>query len=297
MSEEVQTNTHSVEVSGFSGGTYDYLSQGKEAQPSKEEGKEKEDAPWKPPQDKEKDGTPAWARKRFHELTSAVKEERAKNQRLQEGYEALMKSYNPEDGEIKLDKFKKKDGSPDYEGYTKAVLDAQLKAARTQWEKDLTERQQAQSTRAELEKVANDNYTKTKEEIPDLDLAMNSLDPGLEIDQGALNHLMRSPFGYKTLYRIGMDSELQDRLMQMDVATRTSEIAKIHDAILNYTVAQEQKNQNLKQNNQAPIAPARPAKPVPAPPPKQRGMGDIGKASLNMSGDDWIKARNQEKKR
>lgn len=296
MSEDVQQNSNgSATVSSFSGGTYDYLSQGKE-QSNPDNGQPKVQEPWKPEQGEKKDGTPVWARKRFHEMTTTIKETKSENQRLREGFDALMKSYDPKDDEVKLEKFKKADGSPDYEAYTKAVLDAHGKELRTKWEQELTAKQESERQNAELNKVATDNYTKTKEELKDLDDALTSLDPGLEIDKKALEHLQRSPFGYKTLYRIGMDSELQDRLMQMDVVARTNEIAKIHDAILNWTASQEQnKGQNIKPSVAVPQQ--RPSKPIPQPPPKQRGSGDLGKPSLNMSGDDWIKARNKERPR
>jgi hypothetical protein len=302
MSEE---NNGSAVISGFSTGTYDYLDQKPEAKtPSKPNAEQKEqsqgqqNAPWEVPEEKQKGQTPLWARQRFHELTTRAKgaEERAIS--LEKRLEAFEKGLNPDNGEIKLEKFRKEDGSPDIEAFTKALTQSATEKARKEWEENFKKNQEAERTASQIREIEEKNYATTKAQIPGLDDALNAIDPSLELEQSALDHLRKSPVGYKTLYRIGVDEELQKQIIGMGVKERTAVIAQIHDSILEYEIAQQQ------QQGQAPNKPIEaqpvaqpPRKPIPAPPPKQRGSGEHGNPSLSMSGDEWIKAKNAQKKR
>lgn len=301
MSEE---NLESVATT--SGDVYDYLDQPEvetpapaeepaaeepkpEEEPSTEDGETEEHKPWKA---EKKAETPAWARKRFREYSTTVRDLKQQNVQLMESVKQMLNQSQPKAAELTRADF------PDDDSYIDHKAEQKVQAEMEKYQKSNQENAQAQA-RAQQVQQAEDSYVNSAlTDIPDYHEAIQNGDPDVSVPVKVLDHLRISPAGPYVKYKIATDEALSERLKVSTPAQKIAIITEIHDGTLEYLT---------KRNNQGgqPVAPAAqaatpqavpaaaPRKPAPRGPKAPRGT--TSSTNINsLSGDAYVRARNAQ---
>ena len=264
----------------------------KAAEPVKED---KVEEPWKTRTDKEQ--TPKWARERFREYSAKVREKDERIEQLTRNVEDILKAFKPKVSE----ELNPSDFATQAE-YAAAIAKKEAKNLVSTELEAHNARQEAQRESEHLEASHARNIQAALVDIPDYYEATANGDPDITLPVNVIRHLKVSPAGPYTEYRIATDDELGAALK---AATSPQQkyaiISQVHDEILaalgKRTDASKVSTpaQTPQQSVQAQSPAVRKAIPPHAAPPKTRGM--VSNVDItNMSTDDYIRARNEQKR-
>ena len=279
---------------------YDHVQVAEQAKRAKEKAaepvvEEKADEPWKTRTDKEQ--TPKWARERFREYSSKVREKDARIEQLTRNVEDILKAFKPKVNE----ELNPTDYATQAE-YTQAVAKKEAKSIISTELEAHNAKQEAQKESEHLEVSHERNVQAALADIPDYHEAVANGDPDITLPVNVIKHLKVSPAGPYVEYRIATDDELGSALKQ---ATTSQEkyaiISQVHDEILAALgkrldaskVSTPEATPQRASQAQSPVT--RKAPPPPVAPPKSRGMVS-NKDILSASTDDYIKMRNEQKR-
>jgi hypothetical protein len=261
--------------------------QSKEGDQSKEDQEPKEEK--KPWQAKKKDETPEWARVRFKEYSTTVRELKALNQELLKHLANGLQK--PTEG---APQFKEED-FPSKEDFTRTVAREEVVAVARE------QARVAEEVKV-LAEIERNNTELAKEDLPDYEQVIKNAmaDPSFKdvrLPVDVLTHLSKSPAGVYVKYRIATDPDFAEALKDANLEQKKDLIANLHDEILDDLIKRRAPKPSVEQGSRTTQVPQQPNTPqVPkAIPPKAppKAQGSSSRDILSLSGDDYIRERNK----
>lgn len=301
MSENIDGEIQ-PEVTNLDNQFYDHVKVAEQAKKEKEKAAEpvvedeNKDKPWKTRTDKEQ--TPKWARERFREYSAKVREKDQRIEQLTRNVEDILKAFKPKAS----DEINPSDFTTQAD-FTAAVAKKEAKNIVSSEMEAHNAKMEAQKEHEHLESSHEKNIQASLVDLPDYHEVISAGDPDITLPTNVIKHLKVSPAGPYVEYRIASDDELANALKQAQSPQEKYQIiSQVHDEILAALGKRLETSKNStpevtpqQRTSQAQSPAVRKAIPPPAAPPKSRGMvsnHDI----TNMSTDDYIKARNEQKR-
>lgn len=282
------------------GNTWDYLQEekSKPADPKKpeteiesseessDEDENKDSKPWEP----KKSETPGWARKRFKEYSTTVRELKEQNAQLMESMKQVLGQFKPTEKKLT------KEDYPDEESFVEWNAEQKANEQLRKYDEDRTAREQQQDELRKMHEADTQNVQNALKDIPDYHEAIQNGDPEVRLPIDVVKHLAVSPAGPYVKYRIATDDSLSETLKGSSPVEKMKIISELHDSVLDILIARS-KNENQQADvTDKPRTPSVQRKaPPPKAPPQVKGKG--AKDLLSLSGDDYVKARNEMRKR
>lgn len=251
---------------------------------------EDEHKPWKADKKSE---TPAWARKRFKEYSTTVRDLKQQNIELMETVKQILNQNKPQDSQLTKADFADEDAYLDYRA--EQIAKQQL----AEYEKTNKENAEAEAQRTELRTAEQKNIEKAATDLPDYNEVIMNGDPEVTLPQNVLSHLAMSPAGPYTKYRIAADEALSDSIKNATPQEKIRIVSELHDSILDVLI----KRGNIEQTAPAPVeepaqpvrTPAAPTAPKKKSPPKAPPKVKSGtvRDMMSLDGDAYVRARNE----
>lgn len=297
------------ETASAGGNSWDYLDQPAEPkapakvdakpevkEPSTEVAAEEstENKPWLG----KKSETPGWAKKRFKEYSSTVSELKTANAQLMEQMKEVLGHLKPDASKLKEADF------PDKEAFDNWKDEQKTQKIKDDLRKELSEKETQIEEQRKLHEADRQNVERAKADLTDYDEAIQHGDPDIRLPMDVLKHLNISPAGPYVKYRLATDDELAEQIKGSDPQEKMRLIAELHDSILE-SLIQRQKSAASAQapaaetvsNQMQPRTPSVQRKaPPPKAPPAVKGNGS-NKNPLSMTGDEYARHVNAQKKK
>ena len=243
---------------------------------------EQEHKPWQ----SQKNETPVWARKRFKEYSTTVRELKDQNSQLMETVKQVLGQIKPNGSKLKEEDF------PDRETYINHLADQRTSEKLTQYD---SQRKQEDAQREEfrtLQEADARNVAAASADLPDYHEAIQHGDSDIRLPIAVAKHLSMSPAGPYVKYRIATDDSLAEALKTATPEQKVKLISDLHDSVLDVLIERSKKTgaAPAQQGQRAPSAPGNKKAPPKAPPVvKGKGKTDL----LSLSGDEYVRARNE----
>lgn len=263
-----------------------------------EEVKESEDTetekrkPW----EAKKSETPVWAKKRFREYSSTVRELKDQNKQLMDQMKTYLGQQEPE-RELTHEDFENPDEYINYK--TEQNVKAQMAAYR----KEMDDKAANEASNFKHKQLETEVINNALQDLPDYQEQIQNGDPDITLPKTVLSHLATSPAGPYVKYLIATDDELSEELKYATTAEQKRQIIAVkHDEILDELIARGNKSQPTQEvqsgesaNVPNPVVPTtkrKQIKKLPKAPPRVKGGGVRDISSL--SGDEYARARNEQ---
>lgn len=246
-----------------------------------------ENKPW----EGSKQETPAWARKRFKEYSTSVRDLKEQNMQLMETVKQVLQQHTPANQKLTRADFTSEDEYIDY----KAELKAQEQLSKYDESRKIQEKEQVE--RARLQQAEYSNVRNALTDLPDYDEVIQNGDPDIRLPVNVINHLSISPAGPYVKYRLASDEVLSEQLKQATPQQKTQIISEIHDSVLDFLIARSKSGDtNTSMTSTAPSKPAvhtatKRTAPPKAPPKLKSGSN---RDLMSLSGDEYVRARNEQ---
>ena len=293
-----------VESAAVQTDMYDYLAEPKaESKPVEVEVKSKDEEvtdteeeseesnednkPWKG----KKSDTPSWAKKRFKEYSTTVRELKDQNHELMQSVRDILAQNKPQSKELTLDDF------PDSDAYmehrAKEITDAKL----AEYDQHRQAQEQQASQLQQIQALDAQNVEKAREDLPDYEEAIQSGDPDIRVPANVMRHLAMSPAGPYVKYRLATDDQFADQVKSATPEQRVQLISEVHDSVLDYLIKRNGEGTPSEADATVEAKPAVPAAPTKKTPPKAPPTKVRGKSTVNineLTGDAYVRARNEQ---
>lgn len=297
---DIESVSHNSET------TYDYLSEENtpvvkstieddvvdtENEPNGDEDvSDEEHKPWK---SKTKGETPKWAKERFKEYSTTVRDLKDQNMQLMETVKQILNSNKPT-----VEKLTKAD-FPDEDAYLDHLAEEKVKAKLTEYQQSNQEQERKRAEAESINRITQQHILNAQADLPDYMETVQSGDPDVTLPNNVIDHLNVSPAGAYVKYRIAQDEALSNSIKYASPQEKIRIVAELHDGILDYLI-----NRNNNAPASTPAAQSQVTTPTAAPtapntrkappkaPPKQKSGSrrDIS----TLSGDDYVRARNEQ---
>ena len=252
--------------------------------------------PWESKDAKEEKGhTPRWARERLREMSGSNRELKGHVEHLTQTVQNLLKQVAPQTKDLKEEDF------PTKADYIKHVASQAAQETVSVAEQARAKTNEAAKERETLDRADAANVKAALQYAPDYHDAIAEGDPELTMPTTVIKHLSLSPAGPLTRYRIAKDVALSEELKGMTPQAKIARVSQVHDEILDWMIKQgSQGNQATQQGQPAAASKATtqaPRKAAPqAAPPRAKGGNSGSVNPLSMSGDDFVRHFNDQKK-
>lgn len=278
---------------------YDHVAKANAEAKAKEVAKETEakteepakSEPWK----SKSNETPKWARQRFKEYSGTVRELKEQNAQLMDQVKQILSAYKPDDKKVTIEDF------PSAEAYHEYMAEKKATEKVTQATQQMEQRRHAEAEVEKLRQADARNVQNAMVDLPDYEEAMENADPDIRLPVDVVKHLHVSPAGPYVRYLLATDDEFANAIKVSTPQQRIALIAQKHDEILD-TLASRVQNKGPKeesvQSSNVHVAPTTTAPRRQAPPvapPKVKGSASTRNLH-SLSGDDYIKARNEQRR-
>ena len=282
---------------GSNNGSWDYLQEQPVEKPiedkvtdtSKEsipedESSEDNSKPWQ----SKKNETPGWARKRFKEYSSTVRELKDQNSQLMETVKQVLGQIKPNGGKLTKEDFPDEDSYLDWKAEQKA--NEQL----SKYDEARTAREKQEQEYRTLQEADKRNVDNALTDMPDYYEAIQNGDPDIRLPANVAKHLSVSPAGPYVKYRIATDDDLSEALKYASPQEKIKIISDLHDSVLDILIKRNATVGEVAPKEQPRTPSVQRKAPPPKAPPQVKGKGTAD--LLSLSGDDYVKARNEAKR-
>ena len=275
---------------------YDHVAVAKRAEEKSKVAKEtevkKEEAPSEPWKAKKTNETPAWAKQRFKEYSGTVRELKEANAQLMGQVKQILSAYKPEEKKLSIEDF------PDVESYHEHMAELKTNEKVGKAMTELERRRESENEVNQLRQADAYNVQQAKSDLPDYEDAIENADPDIRLSVEVVKHLHVSPAGPYVRYILATDEEFANAVKGATPQQRLALISQKHDEILD-TLASRFQNKGPKedvtQKTETNVPQSARRQAPPAAPPKVKGSASIRNLS-SLSGDDYIKARNEQRR-
>lgn len=173
----------------------------------------------------------------------------------------------------------------DEKEYNAYKMNHDIQAGVTQGIEAYNQQQTQEAETRELTGLYQKNLDDARQYIPDVDEVMGLFNPNIAISDKSKKHLLGSPAGVYTMYKIANDPQLNEQLGYADPRQAEQVVAQIHDEI--YAGIQNYKNGNKGAKSYGEGATKQPKPPKST---KSSTKTDI----FDLDGEDFLEAYNKK---